>query len=214
MKPLQISGQDRLASGARRVVYLHPHEPDKLIKVFIERRPERRALKLVARRLLPLTRYRFVFREYHCFVRAAILSSGRRVPSPVVSLYGMAETDLGLGTVSERISRAGETIGPTMRALADQGELPGYLEELNDFVARMFGLGIRANDINTLNLVLGERDGKVQFILVDGLGDSHIIPIRTMSNRLNDWSLSRRFDTMARQTGLEWDRKARRYRVP
>jgi hypothetical protein len=86
-----------------------------------------------------------------------------------------------------------------------------HLAMLNDFVRRVFAWRLRANDINAGNIVFGVRGGQPQFVLVDGLGDSNVVPLRSWSDRLNERSLARRFRSTARKVGLAWDDRSRRF---
>ena len=168
-------------------------------------------VKRITRQLMPLTRYRFLFREYHVSLRAQILAHQRQENPPVAAQFGLVQTNLGLGMVCERVHLPGEEIGRTLRKIVRQNGIGSCIDELNRFSEQMFSWGIRANDLHAGNIVMGSRDGAAQFVLVDGMGDSHVIPLRNMSDRVNTISLNRRFSKLAELLGGTWDKNQRQF---
>ena len=54
------------------------------------------------------------------------------------------------------------------------------LMALNKFARDLRDSQIPTNDVNANNIVLGtNRDGQLRFVLVDGFGDIHLLPVRT-----------------------------------
>ncbi|MEM1237679.1 MAG: YrbL family protein [Pseudomonadota bacterium] len=206
-----LSGKERLASGKVRSVYIHPDDPDKVLKVLHPNEEGATGMKGLMRRIAPFTRYRHLQRENEVSFRASIMAYEKGEPSPVVAQYGVAYTDLGLATICECVRLPGETLGRTLDAIARAGELPGHLDELNDFARRLFAWGIRANDLHPNNIVFGERDGLRQFVMIDGLGDSHVIPLRSMSDAFNARSLNKRMERSAKQIGATWNATDHRF---
>ncbi len=130
-------------------------------------------------------------------------------PPPFSRLFGYVETDLGWALETERITEGGRVLGRTLTDIADEGPLsPDMIALLNDVVTRIDLWNLRASDLHLANFVLGERDGQRQFVLVDGMGDFHAIPIRTWSDRLNRRANSNKFERRARHLGLRWDAQA------
>lgn len=209
---LELDPDAVLIKGTGRAVYLHPKDPAMLVKVLRTDKPGVVGpVKRVTRRLMPLTRYRFLFREYQVSLRAQILAHQRQEDPPVAAQFGLVQTNLGLGMVCEHVHLPGEELGRTLRNIVRQDGIDSCIDELNAFAERMFSWGIRANDLHAGNIVLGSREGKVQFVLVDGMGDSHVIPIRSMSDRVNTISLNTRFSKLANLFDGSWDQDRRRF---
>jgi len=90
---------------------------------------------------------------------------------------------------------------------------------LNDTVHRIYANDIRASDMNPNNFVFGQRDngtgpGPEECVLVDGFGDIHAIPVRSMARWSNRMGLDDSCKRLARNTGLRWDPKARQFARP
>ena len=214
--PLQLSTLTPVARGSERRIYLHPHRPDRLLKVLEIRLPQSRvfSLRRWSGALLPGMEIRASLAEQKAqadaFLRAA---PGAGLP-PFGRLYGYLCTDVGWALESERITEGERPLGPTLRDIADAGDLtPELVELLNDTVRRIQVWNLRASDLHPRNFVLGVRDGRRQFVLVDGLGDIHAIPVRTWSDRLNRLANDYEFRRHAPRLGLRWDRRAQRYRL-
>ena len=216
-KPLQLKGQEPIAHGNRRAIYSVEDHPGILVKVLLSASAQSRVMpaKRLLRQLFPSLAYRFLFREYACYLRAKITQSDDSGPLPISELRGLVQTDLGLGMIVENICDRDGNPGPTLRRLLASGAFDArHLELLNNFVRRIYTLHIRANDLNPSNIVLGHRGGVEQFVLVDGLGDSHLIPVRSWARWMNTRSLNRRFAALTNPGGLVWDADTREFRLP
>ncbi|GEM_PF-264496 len=212
---LLLEGETPLAQGTHRMLFVAPFDPALIIKVYRTSRPApRNAWKRAKRglhRVLPSLRERPLLREYAAYLELKRQQVQRQAEPPVANWCGIVATNYGLGVVYERIHLGDAGIGPSVSALWRSGELGAHLPLLDEFARRLFDWNIHANDINAGNVVLGLRNGRHQFVLVDGLGDSHLIPIRTWSRRLNERSLHKRLDKVVAGTTIHWDRLARRF---
>lgn len=213
---IRLSYLKPLATGTHRVVYDMGH--GLVIKVMLSSTPApEKLLKRLKFRIRRLSRYgehRFLFREYNQYIRVQLSAQQHAGVLPVAEVRGLIQTDLGLGMIAEKLTAAEGSLAPQVYQLYKSGKLDALLPLLDDFANCPYEWDVVANDINAGNIVLADRDGVQQFVLVDGLGDSHFIPVRSWFSRFNRRSLDKRFDRMARFCGLEWDRKNRRFRQP
>ncbi len=212
---LRLRDKTPLAQGDHRALYAVESDPTLVVKVIRAtpappRNPVKR-LKRICHRVFPLSQDRSLLREYAAYMRLKRAQLERTDEPPVADWAGPVATDIGLGMLYEKIGPEDGTIGPSVSALARSGKLPEYLPLLNDFVRRLFEWEIRANDVNRGNIVLGTRHGREQFVLVDGLGDSHFIPVRTWFGWWNEYSLNKRLAKVAARTHLTWDPNERRF---
>jgi hypothetical protein len=212
--PLDLSGLSPVAHGTKRELYLLDDLPGLVLKVVKppERHIDSRSSKRWVRRLFPMSAYRFLFREYDCYLQAKLVEPRRQGPLPISELAGLVQTSAGVGMLAEAILDASGNLAPRLIDMSRIGLTDAHLVALNDFVARVFAWGLRANDINPGNIVYGVRGGVDQFVLIDGLGDSNLVPLRSWSDRLNERSLHKRFRSTARKIGLVWDDAARAFR--
>ena len=213
-RKIDLGSAEPVACGTKREVYLLENEPDLVVKVLMppERHIDSRKAKRFIRRAFPSTYYRFLYREYQAYIQAKLASHRLDGPFPATELLGLVETSKGLGMLAEKITHEKGPLGPCLQQQSDEGRIDSHIVDLlNDFVCRVYRLKLRANDINPGNIVLGYRGSAEQFVLVDGLGDSHMIPLRNWSDRLNEKSLDKRFARSAIKAKLNWDPQARRF---
>lgn len=129
---------------------------------------------------------------------------------PISRMLGTVQTNRGVGVVVERIhgldgGLAAQLSRISNRKLADQP----ILDALNAFVQKMFDLHIVARDINGSNIVYGTRGAGAACFLIDGYGERNIIPLCSLSKRMNDRSLNRQFAMIAQKADLIWDSEQR-----
>lgn len=218
-QPLTLYEADLVASGVQRAVYLHPYDRTKLVKVLknASDMPARRNFNGVMDRLFPSTRLRQVRKEYQEYLRVMLAHQHPDYHSPISHMYGFATTNIGLGCVTERVMEPDGSLGQTVGAKAKAGTLTDDdIALLNDAVGRIYGYHIRASDMNPNNFVIGHRDngggmGPRECVLVDGFGDIHAIPVRSMARWSNRMGLDDSCKRLARNTKLHWNSATRQF---
>lgn len=219
---LALSGTDLVATGVQRAVYLHPLDRTKLIKVLRPAAllPTRRNFNGVMDRLLPSTRLRQIQKEYREYLRVMLRNPGPDFHMPIAHMFGFTPTTEGLGCVTERVMQPGGQIGDTLAAKIRAGDLSQkHVDLLNDTIRRIYAHDIRASDMNPENFVFGHRDngtgpGEEECVLVDGFGDIHAIPVRSMARWSNRLGLNDSCKRLARNTGLHWQPKTQSFSLP
>ena len=210
---LHLNPEDQIATGVQRGVFVHPHDSGKLVKVLKDAStmPSRTNFNGVMDRLLPSTRLRQIRKEYQEYLRIMLKHHESEFHLPISHMFGFASTNLGLGCLTERVMEPDGTLGQTLAAKVKTGTLSDEdLALLNDAIARIYGYRIRASDMNAKNFVIGHRyDGKNlgprECVLVDGFGDIHAIPVRSLSNWTNRIGLDDSCTRLARKTKLKWN---------
>ena len=156
-------------------------------------------------KLAPRTLWHPFFKESECYLKARLAGTATD-DLPIPNLHGFCDSDIGPVLAVERITLPGEALGRTLKSHAAAGPLPASLIALLDqFAARMFAQGIVAGDMTAANIVLGQRGAALQWVLIDGFGDIHAIPLRSASARLNRIAMIRSFRKMAGRIGLRFD---------
>ncbi len=222
MGAMVLQSSDIVAKGVQRAVYLHPLDPTKLIKVLRPAitMPRRTNFNGIMDRLLPGTRLRQIRKEYAEYLRVMLNHPEPDFHAPIAHMFGFTPTSEGLGCITERVMQPDGRIGETLGAKAKAGTLaPLHVDLLNDTIARIYANDIRASDMNPNNFVFGQRDngtgpGPEECVLVDGFGDIHAIPVRSMARWSNRMGLDDSCKRLARNTGLHWDPKARQFALP
>jgi len=210
---IDLDGLSPFASGTYRDVYVVPNKNGLAVKVlkptaaFVKKRRIRSFIKQRSAKQL----YRFMFREYNCYIEMKIKQSRLGGSLPICEIYGLVQTSKGLGMVVEY---AQDSQGQHAKNISEISAMRNIDEQLvkslNAFIDDVYRLGLRVNDMNPKNLLLDESGEKPRFVLVDGFGDANFIPLKTWSTRANLAGLSRRFSRVASILGLNWDEANRR----
>ncbi|KJZ18916.1 YrbL family protein [Loktanella sp. S4079] len=216
---LNLDPKDMLASGKQRAVYLHPFDDSKLVKVLLTQADTegRSKFSLFLERWLPSTRDRQIRKEYLEYLRLMLSNQGAQFRPPITHMFGFVSTQLGLGCLTERVQSSKGVLGDTLFDLIEQGRLTQeHVEMLNDTVARLYELNIRASDLTARNFVFGRRQtadglGPKECVLVDGFGDIHAVPVRTMANWANRMGLDDSMKRLCRNKPIAWDQTQRRF---
>ena len=219
MAQLVLDPATQVAAGVQRAVYLHPHDPTKLIKVLkpAEDMPARTNFNGTMDRLFPSTRLRQVRKEYQEYLRIMLQNPDPDFHLPLSHMFGFASTDKGLGCITERVIEPDGALGATVGKKAKNGTLTDDdIALLNDAIARIYRHHIRASDMNPNNFVIGHRHsgaglGPRECVLVDGFGDIHALPLRSFGRLTNRMGLDDSCARLARNTKLRWNAQTRRF---
>ena len=199
---LRLAQVDPLAVGHLRKVYQHPFEPDFVVKVMREDAVEARwgAGGRWYKKLVRARQYAGYVRELKEYIAAqARFAAGN---APIARMVGLAETDLGLGLVSEKVRAADGSLAPTLAArYGREGGFSADLERgLAQFLDGLLACNVIVGDMHAWNIVHGvDSRGGPRFVLIDGFGEKHVLPRSSMSRRLNAWNTRKLFRRMREQ---------------
>lgn len=177
-----------IAQGSSRWVFQHPENPDLLIKVLKHRLPDQQVYGLKKRLKAlkgkhKLTRH---LREIEQFLAVKSRPSDRFIQH-LPEMPGFVSTDMGIGFLVEAIKGQDGKLAPTLKQLIKTSQLTiQRITLLELFFKRLLESDVVAGDAHAGNLVLGTNsNGEEFFALVDGLGDSTVIPTRALSWLIN-----------------------------
>ncbi len=212
-KTIDLSDSQPIANGTVRSVYDFPGHPDLLIKVFTrsQDRVSHRLGKRLAWKLFPEAQYRSTLKELECELRVSLKLGTEIERSPLSRMLGVVQTTHGAGVVVERISGLDGGLAPKLYEVCRSGLDAPVLDALNAFVGQMFDLHIVARDVKSSNIVYGTRGAGPACFLIDGYGERNLIPLRSLSQRLNDRSLNKQFSLIAQKAGLAWNADKRTF---
>ena len=185
---LELSAATPLAVGHLRSVFQHPLHADELIKIMRAdvvasrwNRPDRWLKRL------PRTRHYIGYlRELKEYIAAR--ARAPQAEPPIARMIGLAETDLGLGLVSEKVVDADGALAPTLAALygKERGFTAIMEQGLAAFLQALLDCNVIVGDMHAWNIVYGsDSRGGPRFIMIDGFGEKHAIPISSMSRAIN-----------------------------
>jgi hypothetical protein len=197
---LALSHLEPAAIGRQRYVFVHPSDPDLIVKVTTEGYIERRR-GLIGKWYKNWHRRRLRSRHFLVFLREirehlALRAAGPELPPHVQSVVGFVETDMGLGLVSRAVRGRDGKLAPTLTALLRDGRFDDHARrKLDEFFAWLIDSPVVIGDLNVGNLVYGyDRAVGDHFVVIDGLGDKNIIPLNSISRSLNRMSKLRRVE--------------------
>jgi hypothetical protein len=179
---LALAGHAPIAEGKRRLVFAHPDDPGRLVKVM---RPEL-AARAAEERVRNPRKYWMragIYAYFTCELAeyVAVRSmAGTADDLPISGVYGVVETDLGLGLEAERLTDRAGALAPTLEALHADGAVDAALRaHLDAFFRRLIDLRVVLYELN-LDNVIWVDDGRSQprFVCIDGLGSRTFLPLK------------------------------------
>jgi hypothetical protein len=198
---LKLADQTPLAVGKLRYVYAHPDNANAVIKVL---RPDVIATrwsgsKNWAKRIPRALHYTGYLREIKEYL--AVRAAGAGDELPIARLGGLVDTDLGLGLVAERIGAPDGTLAPTLfRLLKAHGFQPWIAQGLDTLYAQLLRHRVILGDMHPGNVVYGSVGGGApRFVVIDGFGEKYVLPLCSMSRRINRWHSARRYRRLIRK---------------
>ncbi|MDH0382569.1 YrbL family protein [Comamonas aquatica] len=180
----------RIGQGTVKNVYQHPRLEDRVIKVI---KPELvhadgGFLKHSAwKRRMYQGVYRQFRRELVQYLQLCKQHYHQRsFVFPVETPYGLVATSQGLGLVTEKIvapDGKGWTVEDLVRGPGLQDK---HRQALDRFFQECIDLHIVFGEVNYAGIMYTEsRRGYPEFVLVDGVGEKLLIPVRAMSKRIS-----------------------------
>lgn len=186
--PLPLSQHEPVANGSSRWVYLHPHQPGFLIKVLKKRMPAQQVYGFKNRIKALKGRHKLTrhMREIEQYITVKSCRNDKFIEH-LPMMTELQDTDMGFGVVVEAITDAQGQLAPTLTDLVHNKLMTiQRITLLEMFFERLLRSDVVAGDVHGRNIVLETKtDGTERFVLVDGLGDSTIIPTRALSWWIN-----------------------------
>lgn len=181
--------------GHSRLVFEHPEEPAFVVKVMrpdvLEARFGNGAAWYKRRRRFG--RYVSYIREIQEYVAVHSAHDGS-LPF-LQRVIGLAETDLGLGLITEAARDREGNLAPNVAMLIESGRFDSEVrQDLETFLQQLLDCDAVISDMNVGNMVyaFSEEDGN-HFVLIDGLGNTNILPLKSLSRAFNRRSKRQRF---------------------
>ena len=205
-KPLALEGLAPISKGNLRLVYEHPDDRSLLVKVMRPDAVESRYRSSVRKRRFG--EYVLFVREIHEYL-AAHAAAGVDVPFAQV-ITGTVETDLGLGLVTVAVRGPDGRLAPTLADLIDHGNYtPEAQAAFEEFIRGMLACDMVLSDLHERNLVYAHEEGKPRrFVMIDGIGDSNFLPVKTWFPSINRRSKISRVARLRKRMALRETRRA------
>ncbi len=206
---IKLKDTQPLAQGRMRYIYAHPADPGLVIKVI---RPD-----VIDQRWgsgQPWYKASRRFRQYISYMRevaeyvATHARYGRNLPF-AQQVVGFAETDLGLGLVLKAIRGENGGLAPSVTAMLFNGTFDAAAEQaLQQFIRDLLESDLVVADLHGGNIVYAYDESRGHhFVMIDGLGQSNILPFKSMFRSFNRRSKLRHIARLHRR--MEEIRKSR-----
>lgn len=176
---LTLSNKEPFARGGRRLCFVHPEDDARCVKVL---RTDGDRFRKTGRTFVP----GFLRREYdnNEDERRALDALQRRLGSAYDHLprcYGYVETDLGRGLVLELVRDEDGHISRSVRESLLEGVALDELRPAYDEMAAFYiEHGVVTRAILDHNLTAQRVGSAWRLTLIDGFGDSTLIPLRSL----------------------------------
>lgn len=184
-----------VGSGGNRHVYLHPHDPGKILKIHKPHlTPKHLSQNKWFRRLVPLSHFDANRRDYaeHTKSRARHQELHRHI----CEIFGHVETNLGHAVIAEHIADTDGSTSLTLQNHAAQG-LPGdIIAPLRQLFTLLAKHHVRFRDANARNILVRRKNDRFDLVIIDGLGEANFIPYGTFSKAMNKRKLYRKADRL------------------
>lgn len=180
-----------IGRGGHKYVYQHPEDDSKVIKVMI---PDRatddggRADQPPIRAHRQQGIYRQFRREIIQYLQLCkTYYKQNKSTFPIEKIYGFQTTSLGLGLVTEKIESPFDK-PMTIEQIVKEGLFNEDIRvAFNKFFDDCCKYHVVFGEVNLGGIMYTEsRQGKPEFVLVDGIGDKNIIPFRAWFKSIND----------------------------
>ena len=219
MAGLKLSGETPFAMGGERAVYLDPTNPERLIKVLLPKTAQNKGglTRSFFTRFANDGHRRFLLKqEYREYLRVVLQHMDGGIHLPIAHMYGFVETDLGMGCATQCVHGVGSKPARNWKTIASEDVTQRDVDALSDFCRRMLECGVRSSDLTSSNVVLGHRTvfgevGPYEAVLIDGYGDTHLVPVRSWSGVANRNALRKRIQRLGAKAGLTWNVEKKRF---
>ena len=198
-KILVINEENHIGTGSNRVVYVHPEDQTKILKLFREdRTPAQRRSKRWYGRFRSLRRYDENMRE---FIQCSRVAKKADQPLPCISqVFGFARTTGGRALVAEHVCNANGKTSENLKSYVQGKNITPILPLLDKFFEALANHHVVARDPHSQNILVREGDdGSLELVLTDGFGDPHLIPYTSIFKGFNRLRLMRKKNKLIRK---------------
>ena len=187
-------------AGSLKRVYTHPDMPDVVLKIVDPERTHgegRLKGESFIKRKNPLGVYRGFRRELTQYLILSRRWNEDVCGAPPLAVpCGLQPTTAGLALVTEKIINEDGELAPTLEKLFQTGAVElKHLEALERFFEACIAMHVVLSDMHMRQFLYSEvRSGRPEFVVIDGIGEKNMIPLRSLSVRLNGRRLGKARD--------------------
>jgi len=202
---IKLKNKKIFSRGGNRLCYIHPDDDNKILKVLIPKKSAvaKRKSAPFYKKFRPLYCFDDNLRElqaYKTLTRKEKFLCKKRNNEEIIwkhipKCFGKVETDLGLAVCQELIRSNNGNIAISFR---DYINTKGFTDELkialNELCDFFFCNMVITRDLHSHNLVIQEKENGLHIYMVDGIGNSDLIPIANIIPFLGRGKIQRKID--------------------
>jgi len=188
---IDINDCKLINAGWQRLVFLHPYDANKILKVFkFENSLEHQRSSVWYKRLMPLAKFDKNLRDIAEHSKAR--SKGSNVTRHVCEIYGLEETTYGPALTAERVHNSDGSTSLTLYNYVEKHGIVSIRSAIDALFELLRDCHILFRDGHGKNIVVKQVDEQPVLVIVDGLGESNFIPYASLSKFLNGKKLHRK----------------------
>lgn len=184
MQILDVKELKKLGEGGYKTVYQHPGDPNKVIKLM---RPQRVAEDGTFKKHGRLKKhsmqgmYRQFRREIIQYLQLCKTNyKYRNFSFPIETPYDFVPTTIGLGLSTEKILAPSGQVESLADLVKKKKFGAKHAVALEKFFQDCIDLHVVFGEVNANGILYTEsRNGRPEFVLVDGIGEKLVIPVRS-----------------------------------
>lgn len=179
---IELKGCVPRFKGNARLVFVHPDNPDLLVKVLrSEWIAKTKEVPEWKKRFKPLGANSVNMHELYEIVR--VNPDARAFQPHLFSVLGFQRTDLGWGLVVKAEKDEQNNYAQPLSSFAkDVGKISTALDEFEQWVKTT---NVILYDLNPWNMVLAYRGGKQEIVIIDGISEKSALKLRTYFPSIN-----------------------------
>ncbi|MCR9276496.1 MAG: PhoP regulatory network YrbL family protein [Pseudomonadaceae bacterium] len=194
---LELSRIRPIAEGGNRLVFVHPEDPSRCVKVAHPNvsLAAKRARKGLKGKLKPASAFDDNAEEWQVMqqLQATIATISQHVPH----CDGFAETDLGPGLVSGLVRSADNTVAlPLKQRLWEDGYTSALQNAVDELAAFWVDNAVPSRKLILHNVVVQQRKESARLWVIDGIGSSDLLPFARWSRTLRRQKAARKIADM------------------
>ena len=179
---IELKNEKIFAEGSVRNCYIHPNEPDKLLKVMkLSLNEKRKHCGKWYKKFRPLFCFDSNLRELkaHKYLEGMSATHGRAASQHFPKCFGMIKTDLGDALCVELIHSFNDDVVIGLNKYIKAHGLNEKIKNaLDDFFLFLTKNNIIISDLHIENLVVKQcNNGELAIYMIDGFGNTDFIPI-------------------------------------
>lgn len=184
-----LDPEKKITRGSTRLIFEHPDDSSLLIKVsrFNPKYYYSKNFEDIKVELKRRYEHHCMLREINEYLRICLREHQGEIHQYLSKFTGFIDTNLGIGFIVEAQKTQEGKLAPTLKNLLKSKQFTHeHHQSLEDFFRIYCESNIIIGDLNQNNIVFIEKNDKITPIIVDGLGDKTLVPIRSWSSTAND----------------------------